>query len=402
MGNSVTDIAADAFAYCTSLETINLSESLVNIGERAFLNCTRIKTLAFPETLKVISESAFEECQRADEVTFGSNLELIGARAFYNCLSMKEIKIPKGDSAYILDFAFFGCESASSIMVGDGIISVGNSVFEGCGGAREAVIGDDVVTVGGRAFASCRKIYQVTIGKSVMTIGGAAFEKCWLIREVYNRSNNIVVQLGMESNGGLGYYAWFVRRGDEPTRISKDENGLVYYTDSAKKALIAVELTKNTDLYVPDDVTEIADYACYNEQLITSLVVGDGCVKIGGSAFRNSYKINSVVLGKNVTTVSGNAFRYNGYIVTIVIGKNLKSVGTEAFMKKEGDRYYKAYKTIFYEGTPEEWATISFREGNDHLLKDTVTLAFYSEEEPTSTGSYWHYVDGKPTLWDKI
>ena len=68
-------------------------------------------------------------------------------------------------------------------------------------------------------------------------------------------------------------------------------------------------------------------------------------------------------------------------------------------MKKVGDRYYKPYDTFYFTGTPTDWFAIQFGEGNEHLTVGVKTIAFYSEEAPTTTGTYWHYVDGKPTLW---
>ena len=36
--------------------------------------------------------------------------------------------------------------------------------------------------------------------------------------------------------------------------------------------------------------------------------------------------------------------------------------------------------------------------GNSVLLSKTIY--FYSEEQPTEPGNYWHYVDGIPTPWE--
>ena len=176
---------------------------------------------------------------------------------------------------------------------------------------------------------------------------------------------------------------------------------LVYYTDAAKgeKKLITVEFEKSGPLFVPDDVTEIAPYACYNMQEITSVYIGDGCKKIGESAFRNTYQISELHLGKNLEEIGNYAFRYNGYITSPVIGKSLKTVGLQAFLKKVGDKYYRAYDTVYYEGTQAEWNAISFAEGNADLLSASVRVAYYSAEEPTSSGLYWRYVNEKPTLW---
>ena len=66
------------------------------------------------------------------------------------------------------------------------------------------------------------------------------------------------------------------------------------------------------------------------------------------------------------------------------------------------------FARIYYMGTQEEWEKIDIAGrkstggvsfgSNRKLLEATVY--FYSEEEPTEEGNYWHYVDGVPTPWE--
>ena len=399
IGKNVTVIGDGAFTYCNSIAEITNLDSVETVGVEAFKGCVRLKSVEFSDSITTISDSAFEVCKALETVTFGQKIEWIGKRAFYECVKLGGIEIPDGAPTDILEKAFYGCENVNYIRLGDGVRSIGAEAFSACSLTREIVLGDGLVTIGSNAFASCRKVYQITLGSSLISIGDNAFSKCWLLREVCNRSN-LTITKGTSSNGGVGYYAFYVRTGDEPTRLSKDENGLVYYTEGEKKILIAVDFKKSGPLVVPDDVTEIAPYAGYAVQEITSIYIGDGCKKIGEGAFRNTYQIREVTLGKNVEIVDDGAFRYNGYITTLVIGKNLKSVGKEAFLKKVGSKDYRAYKTVYYEGTQKEWNTIVWEEGNDHLLDISVTVAFYSETKPTLAGFYWHYVDGKATMWE--
>jgi len=83
---------------------------------------------------------------------------------------------------------------------------------------------------------------------------------------------------------------------------------------------------------------------------------------------------------------------------------------------EQGDRYVgmlgsdvfkhcSKLKTIFYRGTEADWAQIEVQASNtnDMLLNPKfkgITVFYYSEEEPTEEGNFWHYVDGKPTPWE--
>ena len=406
IGNGVTEILEKAFGYCSMMDTLELSNSLTTIGDSAFIGCERLKKFDLPESLEVISDNAFSECKKIVHLDFGENLQVIGCRAFYNCLALDEVVIPDGAPTDIMKEAFYGCEMVQYISLGNDVACVGNSAFESNGDLRELVIGDSIVEIGTRAFASCRKLYSVTLGSSLRSIRSAAFEKCWLIREIVN-SSIIDIKLGnLEEDGGIGGYAWSVRKKDEPSKIFKGDDELIYYIDGARKAVVACELSTHTDLVIPDDVTEIGPYAFYNEQLIMTVTIGKGCTTISNSAFRNSYKIKSVILGENVTTIENSAFRYVGYLTDIVIGKNITSVGEQAFKKKVGDKYYKTYQNVYFQGTEAEWEqvkdliSLDGANDNEHLLLPTVNVAFYSETAPTVLGSFWHFVDGKPTLWN--
>ena len=407
IGNGVTDIGAQAFAHCNMLESITLSNSLVEIGEKAFLECLRLRTLTLPDTLQVISGSAFAGCERLRTVDFGSGLRVIGEKAFYDCELLESVEIPDGARTDIGVSAFMNCSSIRYVSLGNDVVSVGASAFTrdemGNGmQVREVVLGDKVYSVGAKAFDSCRKLCRITLGKSLKEIGSSAFNKCYALREILNCST-MNVEAGSSSNGGVGAFAWYVRSEDQPTRISIDENGLIYYTDGARKALVTVDFLDTAELIVPDDVTEIAPYACYNEQYITAVIIGNGCTKIGEDAFRNSYNIREVRLGDSLAVIGARAFMNNMSISTMVFGSNVQSVGERAFDKKGeyGEDGFKNYR-MYFKGTQAQWLQISFATGNEDLTDTSIgsTIAFYSESEPARDGlNYWRYEGETPTLW---
>ena len=54
-------------------------------------------------------------------------------------------------------------------------------------------------------------------------------------------------------------------------------------------------------------------------------------------------------------------------------------------------------KNVYYGGADEQWSTISIDSSNSELK--TANIYYYSFEQPTSAGNYWHYVEGIPTIW---
>jgi hypothetical protein len=55
------------------------------------------------------------------------------------------------------------------------------------------------------------------------------------------------------------------------------------------------------------------------------------------------------------------------------------------------------FKVIYYKGTAKDWNKISVDNNNDNLT--SATRYYYSETKPTTSGNYWHYVDGEVVVW---
>ena len=77
-------------------------------------------------------------------------------------------------------------------------------------------------------------------------------------------------------------------------------------------------------------------------------------------------------------------------MTSITIPNSVTSIGNYALWS-DSDLLVK----VFYAGSATEWSSISVGYCNDGSR-----LYYYSEEEPTESEYYWHYVDGVPTIWE--
>ncbi len=103
--DTVKEIGANAFMYCTTLEKIILPEGLESIGESAFMGCIALEEIEIPDTVTEIGEYAFNICLSLKEVILPDGLTEISSYLFESCWSLENVVVPSGvktvdDSAF--------------------------------------------------------------------------------------------------------------------------------------------------------------------------------------------------------------------------------------------------------------------------------------------------------------
>ena len=112
-------------------------------------------------------------------------------------------------------------------------------------------------------------------------------------------------------------------------------------------------------------------------------IIGDSCLMSMNS------NISLLVLPDSVTEIEEDGL-LGPCVYAMVVGKNLESIGSYAF---DGT----GLSIIYYKGTPEEWNTIYI---GSYVSIYEEMIHYYSEEEPTTSGYFWHYDDnGSPVAW---
>ena len=139
--------------------------------------------LTFNGDVTKIGDYAFYNCDSLTSVTIPDSVTTIGAYAFHYCRSLTSV--PIGDSVTTIGSrAFYYCTSLTSVTIGDSVTTIGYAAFHYCS-LTSVTIGDSVTTIGSDAFASCGSLTSVTIPNSVTSIGDNAFYGCAGLKEVY-------------------------------------------------------------------------------------------------------------------------------------------------------------------------------------------------------------------------
>ena len=110
------------------------------------------------------------------------------------------------------------------------------------------------------------------------------------------------------------------------------------------------------------------------------------------AAWRNRINLTSVTIPDSVTSIGEYAFAYCSKLTSVTIPDSVTSIGERAFIMCS------KFIDIYFIGSEEDWNDISI--GNYNTDLTNATRYYYSETSPTTTGNFWHYVDGVPTVWE--
>ena len=62
MPKGVLEIEDSTFSFCTSLEVVDVPDTVSSIGAEAFSGCEKLRKLFLPESIKFIDVNAFSYC----------------------------------------------------------------------------------------------------------------------------------------------------------------------------------------------------------------------------------------------------------------------------------------------------------------------------------------------------
>ncbi|MDR1404711.1 MAG: leucine-rich repeat domain-containing protein [Candidatus Methanoplasma sp.] len=122
---------------------------------------------------------------RADihSVIIQQGVTSVGDYAFTGCTALTSLTMP--DSAVSVGtLAFAGCTGLTSVDIPSSVKNIGQSAFSGCTGLTSIEIPQGVESVEYGVFESCENLRSVKMPSSVKTIGANAFNGCVSLRSV--------------------------------------------------------------------------------------------------------------------------------------------------------------------------------------------------------------------------
>ena len=257
--------------------------------------------------------------------------------------------IPDGVTS-IGNSAFYNCSSLTSVKIPDGVTSIGDATFRNCISLTSIEIPDSVTSIGTSAFFGCSSLTSVKIPDSVTSIGTSAFSGC-------NSLTSVEIP-------------------DSVTSIGKS---------------VFQNCSSLTSVEIPDSVTSIGWYAFGYCSSLTSIKIPDSVTSFESYAFQNCSSLTSIEIPACVTSIDEWAFYGCSSLTSVEIPDSVTSIGNSAF------KNCSKLEIVYYGGSAQEWNKIKIGYSNSDCT--SAKRYYFSETKPTTSGNYWHYVDGVPTPW---
>lgn len=128
----ITTIGSAAFYKCSSLEYVKLPGSIKMIeGVCTFAYCSSLKSIALPDTLTEIVPAMFES-SGLQEIIIPQNVKTIGFDAFSYCYDLRKVTIPEGVRE-IESKSFWECRSLDNVTIPKSVQKIEWWAFCKCG-----------------------------------------------------------------------------------------------------------------------------------------------------------------------------------------------------------------------------------------------------------------------------
>ena len=285
-------------------------------------------------------------------VLIADGVTSVGNGAFSECYSLSSVSIP--NSVTLIERnAFYYCEALTSVTIPNGTSTIGEDAFAGCSRLTSINIPGSVTSIGDGAFSSCTSLDRITVsGDNTSFVSpGNCLINIKSKKLIAGCKNSKIPADGSVTKIGKSAFCDCSRLSSITIPDSVTSIGdYAFYRCTALKSI-----------KIPEKVTSIGEYAFYGCSLITGLVLPKSVTSIGGGAFCDCTSLKSVTINNGVTKIPELAFGDCTSLKTVTIPGSVTTIKYYAF------NGCSALSDVYYICTKESWKKISVGIHNDYL-----------------------------------
>lgn len=263
-------------------------------------------------------------------------------------------------------------DQITSIIIDNGITSIGDFTFTELINLASVDIPDSVVRIGSCSFEWCTSIKKISVPKTVKEIGEGAFCVCKSLE-------NIDLPESLH----------------EQTFDDTFSNCPKLKQITIPKGVTELNTAFNnceslTEIIVPEGVTGIGWYTFGECTNLQKVVLPKGILKIDIQAFDSCSSLEKIEIPDSVTDIEIRAFDGCTNLKKLILPKTLKIVGDGAFNNCTN------LEDVYYAGAESDRVNLNIAQGNDLLINATwhyETTSDKPENKPEVKDSEEAFVD---------
>ena len=238
----------------------------------------------------------------------------------------------------------FSWSDISSVVIPEGVISIGGAAFQGCYNLVDVSIPNSVRYIYSNAFQECINLSKIDIPEGVKEIWTEAFSYCERLASV-----TLPDSLEMVAENAFMETAIYLNEDNW-------ENGVLYIDNYLIEANKSIEGSYS----IKEGTTGIAYNSFYGSDKLTNIIFPEGLKYIGDSAFYQCSSLESVTLSDELKKIYDSAFFQCSSLKSIIFPVGLNYIGHKAF-------YSAPLTDAYYIGSEFQWAKIEIGEMNPSL-----------------------------------
>lgn len=314
------------------VEDMRIPDSITEIYDGTFANRMTLASVVIPGNVKAIGSTkndfsnqsgAFQACTSLKSVVIDEGVLSIGTEAFRDCTSLEYVAI-SNSVTQIGRAAFASCKSLEVISIPESVTEIGERAFMSSG-LRTVTIPKGVKEIGGWTFQDCALLESVTISSGVKEIEKGAFYGCKSLKSVSVPKTVTKIEDGVfvDCNNLTVEFDGTREQWREKSFVEKTPFSTVRCTDGV------IGITGRLPAYLVLEGTVIT--GCDKDIIPESVVIPDGVTEIVQEAFKQCMCLESVSIPGTVAVIQEATFKGSASLKRVILYEGITEIGSEAF-----------------------------------------------------------------------